>query len=150
MTKQQQTWLNEYVEHGNARLALETAGYKPCSDASARQLVYQLRRDLSQEIIDATMKRISSQVPMARQIIEQLAIDETAPHLVRLNACKDILSRAGLDAASRVEDVTKQDKRTDEQIQASIIEQVKASPAMARAVEAALSKPALKVVNSKV
>jgi len=105
LNKNEQAFMDAYMAHGNHLLAHKEAGYKPARGNASKKLT-ELRRHIQAEV----HIKIGSHVPWAVQELVGLARSSTSD-TVRLNALKDILSRAGYDQAIQIEtsDVSEKD-----------------------------------------
>ena len=109
-TGKQDKFIDSYCLTGNATKAAEMAGY---SKATAKQQGYTLKNQFSGEI-GARMKRmIQDCVPGALAQINDLA-GAAESEGVRLNACKDILDRAGFKPVDKQEVSHVESTSTDE------------------------------------
>lgn len=89
------TMVSDGVSVVDAAIAL---GY---SEESAEVQGYKLKRRLSEQIIERQMAKLSGKANRAINEIYKLAMTATRES-IRLNACKDILDRAGFKATERV------------------------------------------------
>jgi hypothetical protein len=102
LTEQQQNFISIYTATGNASQAAKMAGYK-----QPKQKGYDLKNRFAPEIAEAIRGEIGDDVvPVIRQIRE-LALNAES-EAVKLNACKDLLDRAGYKPIdrTRVDSVT--------------------------------------------
>jgi hypothetical protein len=102
LTEQQQNFISIYTATGNASQAAKMAGYK-----QPKQKGYDLKNRFAPEIAEAIRGEIGDDVvPVIRQVRE-LALNAES-EAVKLNACKDLLDRAGYKPVdrSRVDSVT--------------------------------------------
>ena len=91
-------FLDLYVNNGgDCDLAFAEAGYSPNS-GRARQLI----RENWQHVQDLVVGKVGGHAPFALDAIVKL-IQTAKSETVRLNAAKDILSRAGYDASLKIE-----------------------------------------------
>jgi phage terminase small subunit len=91
--------VENYCLTGNAAKAAEMAGY---SAKTAKQMGYTLKNQLSSEISEKMTKLIQDSVPGALAQINDLVMNATSEG-TRLNACKDILDRAGYKPVEKQE-----------------------------------------------
>ena len=101
-TEKQESFIESYCQTGNATKAAIQAGY---SQATAKQQGHVLKNKFAKEIEQRIKKMVQDAVPAAVSQISILAQTATSEQ-VRLNAAKDILDRAGLKPAERVEQRT--------------------------------------------
>jgi phage terminase small subunit len=99
LTDKQEKFIENYCLTGNAAKAAEMAGY---SAKTSKQMGYTLKNQLSSEISEKMTKMIQDSVPGALSQINDLVINATSEG-VRLNACKDILDRAGYKPVEKQE-----------------------------------------------
>ena len=110
-TEKQEAFIESYCQPGNATKAALQAGY---SEAGAKQQGHVLKKKIAKEIEQRIKKMVQDSVPAALNQISILAQTATSEQ-VRLNASKDILDRAGLKPADRVEQkISHDDKSLDE------------------------------------
>ena len=98
-TSKQDKFIDSYCLTGNATKAAEMAGY---SKATAKQQGYTLKNQFSGEIGERMKRMIQDCVPGALAQINDLAGTADSEG-VRLNACKDILDRAGFKPVDKQE-----------------------------------------------
>tara|TARA_R110000744_G_scaffold298622_1_gene408211 strand:+ start:395 stop:814 length:420 start_codon:yes stop_codon:yes gene_type:complete len=110
LNKNELSFVESYMKHGDHILAHKEAGYKPVRGNASKKLT-ELHRHIKAEI----HVKIGSHVPWAVQELVGLARDSSSD-TVRLNALKDILSRAGYDQAIQIEtnDVSEKDLNSTE------------------------------------
>ena len=99
LTEKQEKFVENYCLTGNAAKAAEMAGY---SVKTAKQMGYTLKNQLSSEISEKMTKLIQDSVPGALAQINDLVMNATSEG-TRLNACKDILDRAGYKPVEKQE-----------------------------------------------
>jgi len=110
-TEKQEAFIESYCQTGNATKAAIQAGY---SQATAKQQGHVLKNKFAKEIEQRIKKMVQDAVPAAVSQISILAQTATSEQ-VRLNAAKDILDRAGLKPADRIEQrISHEDKSLDE------------------------------------
>ena len=120
-----------YVETGDCQKAALDAGF------SHGTYGYELRDRLAHEIRQAVDKRITQVAPMALNTLSKLA-ESADSEAVRRQASKDIMSFAGFDI-QRTEDVTNPlAHKTDEELNADIVNIVKGSPKLSGMMKEAL------------
>ena len=104
-------FVEAYCQTGNASKSAIQAGY---SEATAKQKGHELKNQFKNEIEDRIKKMVQDSIPAALSQISALAQTATSEQ-VRLNASKDILDRAGLKPAERIEQsISHDDKSIDE------------------------------------
>ena len=110
LNKAELIFVDEYMEHGDHVRAHKAAGYAQVRGNASKKLT-ELHRHIKAEI----HVKIGSHVPWAVQELVGLARDSSSD-TVRLNALKDILSRAGYDQAIQIEtnDVSEKDLNSTE------------------------------------
>ena len=109
-TSKQDKFIDSYCLTGNATKAAEMAGY---SKATAKQQGYTLKNQFSGEIGERMKRMIQDCVPGALAQIKDLAGTADSEG-VRLNACKDILDRAGFKPVDKQEVSHVESTSTDE------------------------------------
>ena len=109
-TSKQDKFIDSYCLTGNATKAAEMAGY---SKATAKQQGYTLKNQFSGEIGERMKRMIQDCVPGALAQINDLAGTADSEG-VRLNACKDILDRAGFKPVDKQEVSHVESTSTDE------------------------------------
>ena len=110
-TEKQVAFVEAYCQTGNATKSAIQAGY---SEATAKQKGHELKNQFKREIEERIKKMVQDSIPAALNQISQLAQTATSEQ-VRLNASKDILDRAGLKPAEKVEQkISHDDKSMDE------------------------------------
>ena len=110
-TEKQVAFIESYCQTGNATKAAIQAGY---SEATAKQQGHTLKNRFSREIEQKIKKMVQDAVPAAMNQISALAQTATSEQ-VRLAASRDILDRAGLKPAERIEQkISHEEKSTDE------------------------------------
>ena len=110
-TEKQESFIESYCQTGNATKSAVQAGY---SEATAKQKGHVLKNQFKNEIEDRIKKMVQDSVPAALSQISSLAQTATSEQ-VRLNASRDILDRAGLKPADRIEQrISHDDKSMDE------------------------------------
>jgi hypothetical protein len=98
LTTKEQSWLDEYVNNGDATEAAIKAGYKHPVDLGRKNV-----RTLQTQIQAAVLKAIGNAAPRALHTVIKLA--KTAEkESVQLAAAKDLLDRAGFSVAQQVAD----------------------------------------------
>ena len=115
ITKQQEKFLDYYLLSGNATKAAEHAGY-----GAPKQRGYDQKRKLKLHIEEGQKAMLKESVPIAINAILALAANAES-EAVRLNACKDLLDRAGYKPTEKTEtEVTHVEKKTTEQLMAEL------------------------------
>jgi len=97
LTDKQKIFIENFVESGDHIKAATLAGYKQ-PKVQGREL----RRKLAKHIEELVRETIGGHTPMALQTIAELAAN-ASQESVRLKACSELLSRAGMDAVAKVE-----------------------------------------------
>lgn len=97
---------------GNATKCAIGAGY---SEATAKQKGYALKRKFADRIKDETVKLIGDSATLGLAGVLDIAKNATNDN-VRLQACKDLLDRAGFNTVSQIE-ISGLDKKSDEELQ---------------------------------
>lgn len=113
--EQQAEFIRLYVASecaGNAAACAIRAGY---SEATAKQKGYQLKRKFADVIKEETVRVIGDSATLGLAGIIHLAKTATNQN-VKLQACKDLLDRAGFGAIHQLE-VSGLDKKTDEELE---------------------------------
>jgi hypothetical protein len=98
-TSKQDKFIDSYCLTGNATKAAEMAGY---SKTSAKQQGHTLKNQFAGEIGERMKRMIQDCVPGALAQINDLA-GTAESEGVRLNACRDILDRAGFKPVDKQE-----------------------------------------------
>ena len=111
-TEAQEKWFEYYMLSGNAAKAAEFAGY-----GSPKQRGYELKNRFKKEIEEKQKSMIVDAVPgVIAQIIEMAQGAES--EAVRLNACKDLMDRAGFKPIEKTEtEITSTEAKTTEQLE---------------------------------
>lgn len=111
-TEAQEKWFEYYMLSGNAAKAAEFAGY-----GSPKQRGYELKNRFKKEIEEKQKSMIQDAVPgVIAQIIEMAQGAES--EAVRLNACKDLMDRAGFKPIDKTEtEITTTEAKTTEQLE---------------------------------
>ena len=102
ITPQQQKFIDHFVLTGNASQSAVDAGY---SEKTSRQKGHELKNLYRSEIMQATQKLLTDQVPAGLRWLNELA-ESAESESVRLGAIRDLLDRAGLKPVERVETTT--------------------------------------------
>jgi len=110
ITPQQQKFIDHFVLTGNASQSAVDAGY---SAKTARQKGHELKNLYRTEIVQATQKLLTDQVPAGLRWLSELA-ESAESESVRLGAIRDLLDRAGLKPVERVETTTIEKMSTEE------------------------------------
>ena len=101
MTEGEKVWFELYLEHGDGQKAVAVA-FPDCGETSRPSRSSQLKTKFADEIDTALMASYKKDSPLAVKIIRDLMQNATQ-EAVKLKACQDWLSRAGHDAAFKVE-----------------------------------------------
>jgi hypothetical protein len=110
ITPQQQKFIDYFVLTGNASQSAVDAGY---SEKTSRQKGHELKNLYRSEIVKATQKLLTDQVPAGLRWLSELA-ESAESESVRLGAIRDLLDRAGLKPVERVETTTIEKMSTEE------------------------------------
>ena len=115
-TEAQEKWFEYYMLSGNAAKAAEFAGY-----GSPKQRGYELKNRFKKEIEEKQKSMIQDAVPgVIAQIIEMAQSAES--EAVRLNACKDLMDRAGFKPIDKTEtEITTTEAKTTEQLEKTLM-----------------------------
>ena len=105
-------FVEAYCQTGNASKSAIQAGY---SEATSKQKGHELKNQFKSEIEDRIKKMVQDSIPAALSQISALAQTATSEQ-VRLNASKDILDRAGLKPAERIEQSISHDEKSTEEL----------------------------------
>ena len=95
LNEQQDKFITYYLLTGNASKSAEMAGY-----AAPKQKGYDLKKRFAPEIEERVRAQIGGQVPGVLTMMNKLAL-EAESEAVRLNACRDLLDRAGYKPIER-------------------------------------------------
>jgi phage terminase small subunit len=96
---------------GNASACAIGAGY---SKDTAKQKGYQLKRKFADRIKNETVRMIADSATLGLAGVLDLAKNATNDS-VRLQACKDLLDRAGFNTVNQIE-ISGMDKKSDEEL----------------------------------
>jgi len=110
ITPQQQKFIDYFALTGNASQSAIDAGY---SEKTSRQKGHELKNLYRSEIVKATQKLLTDQVPAGLRWLSELA-ESAESESVRLGAIRDLLDRAGLKPVERVETTTIEKMSTEE------------------------------------
>jgi len=103
LTEMQQAFIENFSQTGNAKQSAIKAGY---SEATAEQQGHNLKKQLSNEIDEATKKLMSSHVPLAVDKLKDLISNPKISASVQLGAVYCLLDRSGYQTITKIEDVT--------------------------------------------
>ena len=103
LTEMQQAFVENFSQTGNAKQSAIKAGY---SEATAEQQGHNLKKQLSNEIDEATKKLMSSHVPLAVDKLKDLISNPKISPSVQLGAVNSLLDRSGYQTITKIEDVT--------------------------------------------
>ena len=103
LTEMQQAFIENFSQTGNAKQSAFKAGY---SEATAEQQGHNLKKQLSNEIDEATKKLMSSHVPLAVDKLKDLISNPKISASVQLGAVNSLLDRSGYQTITKIEDVT--------------------------------------------
>ena len=117
MNKNEQEWLDYYIESGDAVKAVAIA-YPDVSEASRPSKASQLKARLAMEVHQASIEQYGKEAPFMMNVLRDLA-KGAKQEAVKLKAASEWLTRAKHDAPLQVE-VT--DKKTYEQLQNQLSE----------------------------
>ena len=130
LNDREKVFLELYIENGDYKAAYIGAGYAP-HGSNARKKAEEMHVHIKQAIY----AKIGSHVPWAIDEMVKLARGAKTES-VKLNALKDILSRAGYDHALVIENRdTDPDQMSDKEIAQEIQDLVKDSGCQLKAVE---------------
>ena len=111
LTEMQQAFIENFSQTGNAKQSAIKAGY---SEATAEQQGHNLKKQLSNEIDEATKKLMSSHVPLAVEKLKDLISNPKISASVQLGAVNSLLDRSGYQTITKIEDVT--GRKTDAEL----------------------------------
>ena len=111
LTEMQQAFVENFSQTGNAKQSAIKAGY---SEATAEQQGHNLKKQLSNEIDEATKKLMSSHVPLAVDKLKDLISNPKISASVQLGAVNSLLDRSGYQTITKIEDVT--GRKTDAEL----------------------------------
>ena len=115
ITEQQEKFLDYYLLSGNATKAAEHAGY-----GAPKQRGYDQKRKLRKHIDAGQKAMLAESVPIAINNIMNLA-QNAESEAVRLNACTDLMDRAGFKPTEKTEtEVTHIEKKTTAELMAEL------------------------------
>ena len=100
---------------GNASKCAMGAGY---SEATAKQKGYALKRKFADKIQEETVRLIADSATLGLASVLDLA-KNASNDSVRLQACKDLLDRAGFNAVNKFQ-FNDMDKKSDEELQVEL------------------------------
>ena len=103
LTEKQQAFIENFSQTGNAKQSAIKAVY---SEATAEQQGHNLKKQLSNEIDEATKKLMSSHVPLAVDKLKDLISNPKISASVQLGAVNSLLDRSGYQTITKIEDVT--------------------------------------------
>jgi phage terminase small subunit len=95
LDERQEKFITFYVATGNASKSADMAGYK-----QPKQKGYDLKKRFAPEIEERTRNKIGDKVVSVIDMTYELAM-KAESEAVRLNACRDLLDRAGYKPADR-------------------------------------------------
>ena len=101
MNKQQEEWLEAYIDSGSAVKAVAIA-YPDVSKVNRASKASHLKNTLANEIDKHGREQYKKEVPMMLNVIKQIALECEQP-AVKLKAADTWLSRAGHDAIQVLE-----------------------------------------------
>ena len=111
LTEMQEAFIENFSQTGNAKQSAIKAGY---SEATAEQQGHNLKKQLSNEIDEATKKLMSSHVPLAVDKLKDLISNPKISASVHLGAVNSLLDRSGYKTITKIEDVT--GRKTDAEL----------------------------------
>ncbi len=111
LTEKQEAFIENFAQTGNAKQSAIKAGY---SGATAEQQGHNLKKQLSNEIDEATKKLMSSHVPLAVDKLKDLINNPKVSPSVQLGAINSLLDRSGYQTITKIEDVT--GRKTDAEL----------------------------------
>ena len=115
LTEKQEAFIENFAQTGNAKQSAIKAGY---SEATAEQQGHNLKKQLSNEIDEATKKLMSSHVPLAVEKLKDLISNSKISPSVQLGAVNSLLDRSGYQTITKIEDVT--GRKTDAELHAEL------------------------------
>jgi phage terminase small subunit len=119
LTERQTRFLEAYACHGIAAKAARETGYSDKSEAAKVTAHRVLKKPEAQEYLhNLLLKALSTHAPYAVKVIRDLA-EHAESEAVKLQACKELLDRAGFTLAQKHEIIVT-DQRSTEEIEASI------------------------------
>lgn len=103
LPKKHREFIKEYARLGCEFKAYAAVGYKDTT--SARRRARDLRKKLDPHIRAEVASRLQAtdRVVLALNVVEELAKDSDVSAAVRLGAAKDIMAKAGLEEAQKVQ-----------------------------------------------
>jgi phage terminase small subunit len=96
-TEKQETFIEQYCLTGNAAASAELAGY-----SSPKQRGYELKNKFASDIEERQKKMLQDCVPAALAQLQTLVVSAESES-VKLGAIKDVLDRAGMKPAERIQ-----------------------------------------------
>jgi len=103
MTKQQQEWLDHYIDTGDAKEAVRLAC--GCKEESVKARASQMKKTMAVEIDKRLKETLGQDSIKMLKIISDLA-SNADNESVKLNAAKDWLDRAGYKPIDKTLDIT--------------------------------------------
>lgn len=121
LPNQHQTFVTQYIAHGDAIQAAKEAGYKDNEHIKTR--ARELRQMLSNHIDEQTAKYVRSTdvTILGMHVLKDLA-QKAESETVKLNAAKEILNRSVPDLPKKTEIVHKVKTMTDEDLDRKILQ----------------------------
>ncbi len=114
-TAQQEKFLDYFLLSGNATKAAAHAGY-----GAPKQRGYEQKKKLKDQIDAGQKAMLAESVPIAMNNIINLA-QNAESEAVRLNACKDLMDRAGFKPTEKTEtEVTHVQEKSTAELQAEL------------------------------
>ena len=117
-TDRQKLFVQEFAMCGNATIAAQKAGY---SNHSAAQIGCRLKNQFKDEIDKIHRSIITDAVPNVLNQIIHLATAATSEP-VRLQACRNLLDRAGFKPTEKIEQTHIEDDRPLEELRTELAE----------------------------
>ena len=115
LTELEKSFIKEYTSGefaGNGSKSVIKAGYQ-VKPENARQMAYDLKNRLKDQIETETKKELQSQVPMAISVLKDLLNNPKTPPSTKLMAVNSLLDRSGFSVPTQIEDITyKKDSKT--------------------------------------
>ena len=121
LSEKHKRFLTVYASNGgNASAAARSVGYASSKAGSERVTAHRIlgRTEAVEYLHKLLLQSLTGDAPFAISAIRKLAEDADSEQ-VRLQACKELLDRAGFKLAERHELILR-DERSDEEIEASI------------------------------
>ena len=108
LTELEKAFIKEYTSGefaGNGSKSVLKAGYQ-VKPENARQMAYDLKNRLKNQIEEETKKELQSQAPMAISVLKELLSSTKTPPSTKLMAVNSLLDRSGFSVPTQIEDIT--------------------------------------------